>query len=213
MSEQDIALEALTTAYMNRNRAQDAVRAKYAQFERELAEARGQDNQHVAEALAAAWQAGVKVAVTGRAMGTSNIYSARREIYTIARDILEGKKNEEREFLDTLYRRARGEEPMGTMQETAQLIVDSGVYKTEEAPDLGEQTDEEWVASWGLSPVSRGTWEVLDPQNRVASINLGKISGHKGRNIGEFFQNEELHEILYRVHPETDPANFNDTED
>jgi len=46
---------------------------------------------------------------------------------------------------------------------------------------------------------------VLDPANKVASINLGRISGHRGVNLGEFIGNKELHDVLYRLHPETAP--------
>lgn len=203
MSEKMIALENLVENYLDRKREQDKVEAKYARYKQELAEAKAQDNQRVAEALAAAWLAGVKVAETGRAIGTSNIYTARREIYDLAREIFLGKKEEDREYLENLYRRVRGEEDVLKRSEFVERRTKGELVESSEENYV--EGDEAWVASWTLTKIDDDTWSVDDPQERVASINVGKISGFPGANLGEFLQNEELHEMLYRIHPEVKP--------
>lgn len=195
MTDKNKALEALADAYVSRSAAQDRVRAKYAQYERELAEAKQEDIDTVAQALVAALDAGASVASAGRAMGTANIYNSRRAYYNRARELQGEAAEEDNEFLERLYRQARGEEEPGSMQETAQLIVDSGVYTTDEPEDLRS-----WVGSWTLEETAPNNYTVHDPQERVDKIILGNIFGFAGKNATEFKDNAELHALVAEIH-------------
>lgn len=202
MTDKMEALNNLADEYVRRTAAQDAVRAKYANFQRELEEARQQDVTRVAEALVSAWTAGASVAATGRAMGTANIYNARRPYYDRAKEI-QGKIDEdESEALDALYLKARGEtflerrtgdEPMETTEENYHEVpVDKEGYPDQEA----------WVLSWDVTRIDAETWKVDDPAGRVNTIALGKVLGFPGENLAEFRKDDALHEIVYRVFPQ-----------
>jgi hypothetical protein len=202
MSEKQNALENLVNEYLDRKREQNKVEAKYAQYKQELAQAKEKDNRRVAEALAACWQAGVKVAETGRALGTSNIYTARREIYDIAREILLGAKEEDKEFLDALYRKARGEtfEERRTGDEPVEVTEEN--YHEVPVDEEGYPDQEAWVLSWEISNIDAETWKVDDPAGRVNTISMGKVLGYQGKNLTEFMKDDALHEIVYRVFPQ-----------
>lgn len=228
MNETHRALEALGDAYISRGTHQQRVKARYANYQRELDEARQADIDEVAQALVAAWNAGATVAATGRAMGSSNIYNSRRAYYDRAREIQGEADQDDNELLDRLFRQARGEDTLGSVKETAQLILDAGALVKRgleqsaagETVDLGDFTqyaeDEkagtdgltphgldlrEWVESWTLEYVDGTTTKVHDPQERVESIRLGFIQGFKDKgNLAEFMKDKELADLVSDIH-------------
>ena len=214
MTDKTEALANLVSAYVNRGTEQEMVRARYAQFEREMAEAKQRDIDRVAQALVEAWEAGASVASTGRAMGSTNIYASRRAYYNRAKELQGLLVAEDEELLESMFRQARGEDVLPAVLETEQEVRKMNDEQYTETPAVFVPTDNEaWVSTWTVSSAGPDAWTVDDPQGKVASINLGKISGFRGVNVAEFFNDTDLHEALYRVYPETDPANFNDTED
>lgn len=190
------ALENLADVYMSRDANERFVRAKYAEFERELAAAQQEDIKAVAVALKAAWDAGASVASTGRAMGTTNVYAARRKYYDAAKALQGEVQEEDAEFLETLYNRVRGTEvppePSEEFDASDKAMIDAGVYTTSDVED--------WVQSWTVTATNvDNVWKVEDPEGRVESIVNGLISGYPG-NRGEFMKDVELHHIVHEVH-------------
>lgn len=199
MSEINKALENLVDAYLARGKHQDAVRAKYAQFERDLAAARQRDIDEVAEALLAAWQAGATVAATGQAMGTTNIYAARKAYYSRAR-VLQGEQSaEEGDFLQRLYQRAKGSIERGLEQSAAGETVDLGDFSKYAEWDDSEVL-RNWVSSWTLEETGPNNYTVNDPQERVDKIINGMIFGFRDKNATEFREDAELHALVAEVH-------------
>ncbi len=212
MNETHAALEALADAYLTRGNNQQRVKAKYADYQRELEEARQQDIDDVAQALVTAWHSGATVAATGRAMGSSNIYNSRRAYYDRAREIQGEADQDDNELLDRLFRKARGEDTessikRGLEQSAAGETVDLGdftQYAEKDGTDgLSPHGVElhEWVNSWTLEYVDGTTTKVHDPQERVESIRLGFIQGFKDKgNLAEFMKDKELAELVNDIH-------------
>lgn len=200
MNEMHRALEALGDAYISRGTHQQRVKAKYANYQRELDEARQQDIDEVAQALVAAWNAGATVSATGRAMGSSNIYNSRRAYYDRAREIQGEADQDDNELLDRLFRKARGEGVpqvvIDTEQEVRQMNDDDFT------PDIPDPKNlREWVESWTLEYVDDSTTKVHDPQERVESIRLGFIQGFKDKgNLAEFMKDKELADLVKDIH-------------
>lgn len=200
MNETHRALEALGDAYISRGTHQQRVKAKYANYQRELDEARQQDIDEVAQALVAAWNAGATVSATGRAMGSSNIYNSRRAYYDRAREIQGEADQDDNELLDRLFRKARGEGVpqvvIDTEQEVRQMNDDDFT------PDIPDPKNlREWVESWTLEYVDDSTTKVHDPQERVESIRLGFIQGFKDKgNLAEFMKDKELADLVKDIH-------------
>jgi hypothetical protein len=202
MTEKIDALTALAETYRKRGQHEEAVRRKYANFERELAEAKEKDVDTVAQAMVAAWNAGASVAATGRALATSNIYSTRRKYYDRAKELQGEVADDERALMDRLYRiasgqdfleRRTGDEPVETTEENYHEVpVDEEGYPDQEA----------WVLSWEISNIDAETWKVDDPAGRVNTISMGKVLGYQGKNLTEFMKDDALHEIVYRVFPQ-----------
>lgn len=208
MTDKNKALEDLADAYLARGEAQARVRAKYANYHRELEEAKQEDIDRVAGALVSAWNAGASVAATGRAMGAANIYNARRVYYSRARE-MEGA--EDNELLDRLFKRARGEEHGPNVAQGGAGVA-PGKYEDEQEQEQEQEPDgtddlttegldlHAWVNSWTLEPIEDGNWAVNDPQGRVDSIRLGYINGFKGENLAEFLKDKELADMVTAVH-------------
>jgi hypothetical protein len=203
MTDKNKALEALADAYVARGAAQQRVRAKYASFERELAEAKQEDIDTVAQALVAALDAGASVASAGRAMGTANIYNSRRAYYDRARELQGEAAEEDNEMLERLYRKARGESVSQTVLDTEQEVRkmdDEQVYTGPEIVDGHRVSREEWVSNWALEETGPNNYTVNDPQGRVEKIILGNIFGFAGKNATEFKDDAELHALVAEVH-------------
>ena len=198
MSDINNALSALADAYLARGEAQARVKAKYAQYERDMAAAKEEDIGQVAQALVAAWDAGASVAATGRAMGASNIYNARRAYYDAAKALQGDDALDRSDFLDQLYRKARGEDvqpELPGMWEESDLSGGESDSLNEEQPDRRE-----WVQSWTISEEDENnSRQVSDPQGRVASIRRGRIFGTQ-ENLAEFAQDADLHSLVQDVH-------------
>lgn len=203
MSDINNALSALADAYLARGSAQARVRAKYAQFDRELAAAKEEDVDQVAQALIAAWDAGASVAATGRAMGATNIYNSRRVYYDRAR-YLQGELGvEDTDFLDSLYRKARGEseQPRDEYPGAVTEFEDEDDATKGDPREERYETDNDWVRAWEISgPDDNGVYTVNDPEGRVATITRGIILGIPGTNLAEFKDDAELHEIVSEIH-------------
>ncbi len=210
MTDKNKALEALADTYLARTAAQDQVRAKYSQFERDLAVAKQKDIDTVAQALVAALDAGASVASTGRAMGTTNIYAARRAYYARAREFQGQAAEEDNELLDRLFQKARGVQPADEYPGAVTEFEDEDdatkgdprdeVYTGPEVVDGHRVSREEWVSNWSLEETGPDNYTVHDPAGRVAKIINGIIFGVMGKNAPEFKANAELHALVSEVH-------------
>lgn len=215
MNETHRALEALGDAYISRGTHQQRVKAKYANYQRELDEARQADIDEVAQALVAAWNAGATVAATGRAMGSSNIYNSRRAYYDRAREIQGEADQDDNELLDRLFRKARGEDEVIPQSKFVERRTGGELIEPDERNYLEDDgTDDEyaadadrevelrqWVHSWTLEYVDDTTTKVHDPQERVESIRLGFIQGFKDKgNLAEFMKDKELADLVKDIH-------------
>lgn len=191
------ALSNLADAYVKRGTNEARVRAKFAEFEKELEAAKQQDVDFVAARLVQAWEAGASVAATGRAMGTSNIYNARRKYYDAARAMQGAQQDVDNEFLERLYRQARGEEEPEVTAADVNAASATAAHETWSG-DTIDVVD--WVSTWTVTETNvDNVWKVDDPEGRVESIVNGLISGYPG-NRGEFMKDAELHRIVHEIH-------------
>lgn len=200
------ALQVLTEQYKSRTAHRDAVRAKYARYDEEMAEATQRDIDDLAQAVVDAWAVGNSVAATGRALGTTNIYAARRVVYERAKELAGKSDGEESAAIQELYNQAftsthegRGINGKKPDFDTRPDVMGPVTPVEEEVPD--PENLREWVESWTLEYVDDSTTKVHDPQERVESIRLGFIQGFKDKgNLAEFMKDKELADIVNNIH-------------
>lgn len=209
MTDKNKALEHLADAYVARGAAQARVRAKYAAFESELAAAKQEDIDTVAQALVEALDAGASVAAAGRAMGTANIYNSRRAYYNRARELQGQATEDDNELLDRLYRKARGEDEVIKQSKFVERRTEGELIEPDDSNYVDQpyayadddiQVLQAWVNSWTLDHVDEDTIMVNDPQGRVESIRKGYINGFQKVNLTEFMKNKELAQMVTDVH-------------
>ena len=204
------ALQALTEQYKSRTTHRDAVRAKYARYDEEMAEATQRDIDDLAQAVVNAWAVGNSVAATGRALGTTNIYAARRVVYERAKELSGKGDSGEAAAIQELYNQAftsthegRGINGKKPDFDTRPDVMGPVTLAEEEYKADADREVElrQWVHSWTLEYVDDSTTKVHDPQERVESIRLGFIQGFKDKgNLAEFMKDKELADIVNDIH-------------